>query len=166
MGPHPSSIHLQAMSPDQVTDDKFPALRTAALTFPAIDNHAHLLLRKENRNDFPYEGVISEASGQALKDAHNTLACLRATPQLARLLGLPTSATWEEVKAKRMDYDYDDLCRKSFEDTAIDTILIDDGLNDQSLLNDIPWHDRFTRHPSRRIVRVEVVAEVCSLQSL
>lgn len=149
------------MSSTQISDDKFPALCAAALTFPAIDNHAHPLLREQNRNDLPYEGVISEASGEALtRDGPHTLACLRATPQLARLLGLPDSAAWEEVKVKRAEYDYEELCKISFEGTAIDTILIDDDLDDRDVVNDIAWHDQFTRNKSRRIVRVEVLAEV------
>jgi hypothetical protein len=143
--------------------DNFPALRKAALTFPAIDNHAHPLLREQNRNDLPYEGIISEASGKALKDAAHTLACFRATPQLAKLLGLPESATWEDVKAARSTCNYEELCVNSFKDTAIQTILIDDDLDDHGRIYDISWHDQFLKSPSRRIVRVEVVAEVLSL---
>jgi hypothetical protein len=146
---------------EQISVDKFPALRKAALTFPAIDNHAHPILTKEARNSFPYEGVISEATGEALtRDGPYTLACLRATPQLAKLLGLPETATWEEVKAARLDYDYEELCRNSFKDLAIETVLIDDDLADPSVVNDIPWHDQFTRSKSWRIVRVEILAEV------
>ena len=146
---------------EKISSDKFPALRKTALTFPAIDNHAHPILRKDNRNAFPYEGVISEANGEALtRDASHTLACLRATPQLAKLLGLPRSASWQEVKAARQAYDYEVLCKDSFKDTAIETILIDDGLGDPNIVHEIAWHDQFTKSRCRRIVRVEVVAEV------
>lgn len=145
---------------EKFSSDKFPALRKTALTFPAIDNHAHPILRKDNRNAFPYEGVISEANGEALtRDASHTLACLRATPQLAKLLGLPRSASWQEVKAARQAYDYEVLCKDSFKDTAIETILIDDGLGDPNIVHEIAWHDQFTKSRCRRIVRVEVVAE-------
>ncbi|KXN86685.1 Protein fluG [Leucoagaricus sp. SymC.cos] len=145
---------------EQISVDNLPTLQKTALTFPAIDNHAHPILRKENRNDLPYEGVISEANGEALaRDAPHTLACLRATPQLAQLLGLPQSASWEEVKAARVAHDYEELCKASFKDIGIETILIDDELGDPSLLNDISWHDQFTRSRSRRIVRVEILAE-------
>lgn len=153
------------MLSNQIPVDKFPTLRKAALTFPAIDNHAHPLLREQNKADLPYEGVISEANGPALNDAPHTLACLRATPQLAKLLGLPESATWEEVKAARAKYNYQELCDKSFKDTAIETILIDDDLDDHGVVYDIPWHDQFTKSKSRRIVRVEVVAEVWFIAS-
>ena len=49
-------------------------LRRVAFTFPAIDNHAHSLLRAESRDDPLYEGLISEAEDDALKDAVQTLA--------------------------------------------------------------------------------------------
>ncbi|XP_006455844.1 hypothetical protein AGABI2DRAFT_195174 [Agaricus bisporus var. bisporus H97] len=143
----------------KIPADKFPALHKAALTFPAIDNHAHPLLREQNRNDFPYEGVISEASGKALKDAPHTLACFRAIPQLAKLLDLPETATWDDVKAARSTCNYQDLCEKSFKDSAIQTMLIDDDLDDHGVIHDIAWHDQFLKDASRRIVRVEVLAE-------
>jgi len=146
---------------EEISSNKFPALRKTALTFPAIDNHAHPILREDNRNTFPYEGVISEANGEALtRDATHTLACLRATPQLAELLGLPRSASWEEVKATRQAYDYEVLCKDSFKDAGIETILIDDDLGDPNIAHEIAWHDQFTGSRCRRIVRVEIVAEV------
>ncbi|KAF5353439.1 hypothetical protein D9756_008118 [Leucocoprinus leucothites] len=145
---------------EQIPSDKFPALRKTALTFPAIDNHAHPILRKDSRNSFPFEGVISEANGVALtRDAPHTLACFRATRQLAGLLGLPESASWEEVKAARQDYDYEILCNDSFKDSVIETILIDDDLGDPNIVNDIPWHNQFTRSKCKRLVRVEIAAE-------
>lgn len=135
-------------------------LRRVAFTFPGIDNHAHPLLRAENRDGLFYEGLISEAEGDALKDAVQTLPAYRATRHLAELFGLPKDASWEHVKAKRSEYEYLDLCKLSFQPIGIQCILIDDGLNPRSQLYDIPWHDKFTSSPSRRIVRIEVVAEV------
>ena len=141
-------------------------LRRVAFTFPGIDNHAHSLLRAENRDDLIYEGLISEAEGDALKDAVQTLAAYRATRQLAELFGLPRDASWEDVKSKRSEYEYLDLCKLSFRPTGIQCILIDDGLtapvapSSCSTLYDIPWHNQFTSSPSRRIVRIEFFAEV------
>lgn len=128
---------------------------------PAIDNHAHALLKIENRDAMPFEGLISEAAGLALtEDAIHTLACYRATAQLADLYGLSKDAGWEDVKRKRKELDYDQLCRLCMEPTRIQCILIDDGLGVRDMVNDYKWHDRYTGSPTKRIVRIEVVAQV------
>ncbi|KAI0729116.1 amidohydrolase-domain-containing protein [Fomitopsis betulina] len=127
---------------------------------PAIDNHAHALLKIENRDAMPFEGLISEAAGLALtEDAIHTLACYRATAQLADLYGLSKDAGWEDVKRKRKELDYDQLCRLCMEPTRIQCILIDDGLGVRDMVNDYKWHDRYTGSPTKRIVRIEVVAQ-------
>jgi hypothetical protein len=137
---------------------RYPALYNAALTHPAIDNHAHPLLRSSCRSELPFEGVISEAEGAALtEDATHTLACFRTTRQLARLFGLGEDASWEDVKRHRDGMDYEELCRVCFE---IEVILIDDGLGVREMAEGYQWHDRFTKGRTRRIVRVEVEAEV------
>ncbi|KAG6908703.1 hypothetical protein DXG01_003636 [Tephrocybe rancida] len=87
-------------------------LRAAAFTYPAIDNHAHALLRAENRADIPFEGLISEShlDGEAAIDAAtHTLACYRATEQLGELFGLERGVSWEGVKAKRAKIEYTEL---------------------------------------------------------
>ncbi|KAF5375423.1 hypothetical protein D9615_008018 [Tricholomella constricta] len=135
-------------------------LHEAAFTYPAIDNHAHPLLRAKHRSDLPFEGLISEAEGSALTvDAPHTLACHRATRQLTDLFGLPEGSTWENIKAKRFEFEYADLCRLSFGPTGIQCILIDDGLGIRDIMHDVSWHDQFTHSPSKRVVRIEVVAE-------
>ena len=139
----------------------FPDLFKAAFTHPAIDNHAHPLLRVQSRNDVPFEGIFSEAQGQALtKDAFYTLPCLRATRQLAKLFGLGEDTSWADIKAHRASMDYMDLCKLCFKDTNIQCILIDDGLGAADLVEDYKWHDQLTPSTSTRIVRVEIIAEV------
>lgn len=139
-------------------------LSRTIFSFPAIDNHAHALLCEESRNALPFEGLITEAQGsRALtQDAVLTMACFRATSQLAKLFGLGPHADWEAVKAFRQSLPYDRLCRMCFEPTRIQCILLDDGLggDDRERLKDYRWHDQFTGSPTKRIVRVEVVAEV------
>jgi hypothetical protein len=128
--------------------------------FPAIDNHAHPLLRAEQRESVPFEGLISEAQGDALvKDAVHTLACHRATQQLAGLFGIK-DATWEDIKTTRSQTDYLDLCRRCIEPTGIQCILLDDGLDNSSVAESLTWHDQFTHDHARQIVRIEIVAEV------
>ena len=131
-------------------------------SFPAIDNHAHALLKIENRDAIPFEGLISEATGPALtEDAIHSLACYRATAQLGALFGLGKDANWEDVKRRRKELDYDQLCRLCMEPTRIQCILIDDGLGVRDMVYDYKWHDRYTGSPTKRIVRIEVVAQVC-----
>jgi hypothetical protein len=160
--PHLRPDNRQGELLDMSEGPRHPALYTAALTHPAIDNHAHPLLRSSFRSELPFEGVISEAEGAALtEDAPHTLACFRATRQLARLFGLAKDASWEDVKRYRDGMDYEELCRLCFENSGIEVILIDDGLGGVSeLAEGYQWHDRFTKGRTRRIVRVEIEAEV------
>lgn len=141
----------------------FPELFKAAFTHPAIDNHAHPLLRAKWRDALSFEGIISEAEGEALtKDAVHTLACFRATRQLAKLYGLDEDASWEDIKSHRATMDYMDLCKLCFKDTNIQCILIDDGLGSPDLPEGYRWHDQLTPSATARIVRVEIIAEVTS----
>ncbi|EMD35054.1 hypothetical protein CERSUDRAFT_116557 [Gelatoporia subvermispora B] len=135
-------------------------LHRIVFSYPAIDNHAHALLKPEFRDVFPFEGLISEATGCALtQDAVQTLACFRATAQLAGLFRLDPKAGWEDVKRTRQAMNYDELCRICMGPTRIQCILIDDGLGTAGMCEDYKWHDRFTASPTKRIVRVEIVAE-------
>ena len=104
-------------------------LARVALTYPAIDNHAHPLLAEVYRDAYAFEGLISEASpGPGLShDATTSLACYRATLQLAKLYGI-NSEQWEEVKQVRQTMDYATLCRICMQPTRIQCLLLDDGL--------------------------------------
>ncbi|KAG6889864.1 hypothetical protein C0992_003760 [Termitomyces sp. T32_za158] len=136
-------------------------LHRVAFTYPAIDNHAHAILCPENRADVPFEGLVSHLEGEALlRDAPHTLACRRATQQLSKLYELSEGSSWEEVKANRAHVDYTDLCKRSFGSSGIQCILLDDGLGVKEVLQDVSWHDQFTQSPTRRIIRIETVAEV------
>ncbi|CCM00965.1 uncharacterized protein FIBRA_03013 [Fibroporia radiculosa] len=135
-------------------------LYNTVFTYPAIDNHAHALLKVEHRDDIPFEGLISEAQGPALtEDAPYTAACYRATAQLAKPLGLSASADWEDIKRTRRAANYEQLCRTFMAPTRIQCILIDDGLGVVDMVYPYKWHDQFTGSPTKRVVRVEVVAE-------
>ena len=129
--------------------------------YPAIDNHAHPLLTEENRNWLAFEGLTSEAEGAALEDTVHTLAHTAARGDLLRLYDLPRHSSWEDVKKHRAARAYDELCRLCIKKAKIQCILIDDGLGGvKEMAEGYQWHDRYTHSPTRRIVRVEVVAEV------
>lgn len=149
------------------TEPEFPQLYKTAFTYPAIDNHAHPLLREEQRNheDTPFEGVISEAGNAALQDSVHTLAYYRATAQLSDLYKLK-DASWEQIRSHRQGVDYTDLCKQCIEPTGIQCILLDDGLGVPEMAAEYTWHDQFTRSPTRQLVRIEVVAEASVLDEI
>lgn len=133
-------------------------LANVVFGYPAIDNHCHPILSQAHKDDFALEGIYSEAQGPALEAAENTLAGYRVTKQLAELFSCEED--WGIVKVKREKLTYDDLCRFSFERTGIQCLLLDDGLDAQDACEDVSWHDRFTTSPSKRIVRLEALAQV------
>ncbi|KAJ7449637.1 amidohydrolase 2 [Mycena latifolia] len=140
----------------------YAELQRACLSYPAIDNHAHPILTEEHRNHFEFEGLISEAQGSALTvDSVHTLACFRATTQLAAILNIQ-DPTWDSVKSVRAQMSYPDLCNVFMHRTVtgIQCLLLDDGLGGvEEFAEGYAWHDRFTSSPTKRIVRVEIVAE-------
>jgi hypothetical protein len=137
------------------------SLRDVVFNYPAIDNHAHPLLKEEHRQSLPFEGVISEAQSDAIKDAVYSLPGYRATRQLAELYGLDPGADWEEVTSHRGTLEYDQLCNMNMQKSGIQCLLLDDGLRGvQEMANDLSWHGRFTNGSVYRIVRIEPVAEV------
>lgn len=133
------------------------SVREAIQTTPIIDHHAHNLLIPSDIGNHEFLSITSEASGPALKHATSTLSHLRAVKQLAFVLGC--EPTWDKVQEaielKRKEPS-DAWARRCFE--GIETAIIDDGL-DPSSVHSYEWHDRLTRSPCKRIVRIERVAE-------
>ncbi|KAL8305163.1 hypothetical protein RB597_003932 [Gaeumannomyces tritici] len=154
-------------TPHSITSARLQELVRVIRTTPAIDNHAHPLLRLEHVGSIPLASAVTEASGVALRDTPKTLAHHRAVRQLAAALGcgrdgepeLP--ASWDAVVAaierRRADpaiYDrWTAICLAGTE-----TILIDDGLDGLERVHGFSSHDAFVRSPCRRIVRIEAVA--------
>ncbi|PWY79226.1 glutamine synthetase/guanido kinase [Aspergillus heteromorphus CBS 117.55] len=140
--------------------DPLASLRHLVQTHPLIDNHAHNLLSRAaatNYAKYPFEQITSEAQGPALRNAPSTLPLQRAAAQLATLYNCPSS-DWDRVKAARdrwVDRDYEGLIRRCLEGTH--SLLLDDLLTDQDI-EPFDWHDRFAAAPTKRIVRIEVVA--------
>ncbi|OJK01463.1 hypothetical protein ASPACDRAFT_1854838 [Aspergillus aculeatus ATCC 16872] len=140
--------------------DPLTSLRQLVQTHPLIDNHAHNLLNNSNASNYakyPFEQITSEAQGVALENAPLTLPLQRAAHQLASLYDCPSN-DWDSVKAARdkwVERDYDDLIRRCLQGTH--SLLLDDLLTDEDI-EPFDWHDRFTAAPTKRIVRIEVVA--------
>ncbi|ESK85629.1 developmental protein [Moniliophthora roreri MCA 2997] len=139
---------------------RLDSLYDTVFNYPAIDNHAHPLLKAEFRDKFPFELSVSEAEGEALTNgAIHTLACFRATAQLSSLFSLEKTATWEDVKARRRNMPYLDLCKYCMDPCKIQCLLLDDGLGGVAeYAGNISWHsEQFCE--TKRIVRIETEAE-------
>ncbi|KAF9652156.1 amidohydrolase 2 [Thelephora ganbajun] len=136
------------------------SLRDIVFNYPAIDNHAHPLLKEEYRRSLPFEGVISEARPNAIGDAIHSLPGYRAARQIAELYGLDPGADWEEIKSHRDTLEYDQLCDMNMQKSGIQCLFLDDGLRGvQEMANDLGWHGRFTNDSVYRLVRIESIAE-------
>jgi hypothetical protein len=124
---------------------------------PIVDNHAHPLLKPEALSQHPLLSIATEASGDAIHAAPTSLAHLRAVKQLATVLGC--DKTWEAVVAaielRRID-SHEDWTSQCLD--GLETILIDDGLDNQTDVYPYSWHDDYTRSGCKRIVRIETVA--------
>jgi len=124
---------------------------------PIIDNHAHPLLKPEALSQHPLLSITTEASGDAIDAALTSLAHLRAIKQLAALL--KCDLTWEAVvnaiELKRIESpeDWTSQCLD-----GIETILVDDGLDNEDDVYEYSWHDDYTRSGCKRIVRIEAIA--------
>lgn len=143
----------------------YPLLQKAAFSFPIIDNHAHNILRETQSSTIALDGLTSEASGDALQDATKSVAAFRAINQLAQLYNC--EPTLEAVKKARSALPYEELCQKNMKPTGIAMLLLDDGMDKiEELCHDYKWHDRLTKTPTKRIVRIETLATVsCTVYS-
>ncbi|KAJ4291107.1 hypothetical protein N0V90_010305 [Kalmusia sp. IMI 367209] len=135
-------------------------LRHVVNNFPIIDNHAHNIIQPTFADTIPFESLTSEAQGRALRDAFKSLPHLRAARQLRQLYQCPDEANWDELLEQRTEWlrsDPDRLNKQCFQ--GIHALLIDDGLSRPEKVFPYHWHDRYTKAPSKRIVRIETVAE-------
>ncbi|KAF2175062.1 developmental protein-like protein fluG [Zopfia rhizophila CBS 207.26] len=135
-------------------------LRYVVNNYPIIDNHAHNLLLPTHLETHPFESITSEAQGRALRDTFKSLSHLRAARQLRRLYECADDADWEEVLQQRTEWlrtDPERLNQRCFQGTY--SILMDDGLSGSEKVHIHSFHDRYTKAPTKRIVRIETVAE-------
>ncbi|KUI74402.1 Protein fluG [Cytospora mali] len=124
---------------------------------PIVDNHAHPLLKPDALAKHPLLSITTEASGDAIHAAHTSLSHLRGIKQLAHVLDC--AQTWEAVVAaieQRRIVDYEDWISECLD--GIETVLVDDGLDNVDDVYDYAWHNSFTRSACKRIVRIETVA--------
>jgi hypothetical protein len=147
----------RSISPPRPTIDQ---LRHVANNFPIIDNHGHNLILPTHQDTVPFESITSEAQGRALRDTFKSLSHLRAAGQLRELYQCGDDADWEDVLEQRTEWlrsDPERLNQRCFE--GVHALLIDDGLAGPGKVHPYAWHDQYTKAPSKRIVRIETVAE-------
>jgi hypothetical protein len=147
---------------------EYPDLHRMVFNLPAIDNHAHPILKEAHRDAVALEGLVSEAQGIALtEDSIHTVGNMRATKELSKLFGLGVDTTWQELKEHRNGLPYSDLTGICFEEAKLQALLLDDGLSGvDELAENYRTHDSLTTSPTKRIARIEVVAEVSIRDSL
>lgn len=133
----------------------------------AIDNHAHNLCNPDAPGFAcpPFESVFSEATGPALlPHARTALAAFKVLDQLAAFYGCEPS--WEALAKVRAGLDGEARIAKLLDASGIHGILLDDllpGIADVGL--DYKYHDKWLNAPTKRIVRLETLAEVRSSPS-
>lgn len=133
------------------------SLEAAIDKTPIIDNHAHPLLKSQYLGKYPLLSIATEAHGDALDDSRFSLAHIRATKQLAEMLGC--DATWEAVESaiqKQRAKDGNAWTKRCMK--GIETLLLDDGLDGGNEVHGYAEHDRFVPSKCKRIVRIEAVA--------
>lgn len=119
-------------------------LISAIRTTPLIDSRARPLLIPSSKTKHSLLGITTEANGDALKAARSTLAHIRATNQLADILGC--SPTWNDVlkaiakENEKPGYVWIKQCLK-----GIETIILDDCLSTENKAFEYSWHDNLTR---------------------
>jgi hypothetical protein len=142
-------------------DAELDELRNVVRTWPIIDNHAHNILLNSELENEPFESITTEARGWALEDTHTSLSHIRAANQLRELYGCELDSDWEAILKKRgelLDKHQDDITRQCLQGTY--AILMDDGLGGvDTRCHSYSWHDQFTKSPTKRIVRIETLAE-------
>ncbi|KAL1902972.1 hypothetical protein Sste5346_000884 [Sporothrix stenoceras] len=140
-----------------VTEDQIQRVVQAIKKTSIVDNHAHPLLKPDVIGQHSLLSIVSEAYGDAIRASVTALSHHRAVQQLSGVLGC--NATWESVVTaieERRSDDYNAWVKQCL--NGLETILLDDGLDNEDDVFEFSWHDKFTRTKCRRIVRIEALA--------
>ena len=111
-----------------------------------------------NGNDEGLECIVSEAENAALRHSTTSLSHLQAVQQLSKLYQCEPS--WESIKRYRMQAGFDKFTNQCFQASGIECILMDDLFSSPGKVPiAYSWHDKLTTSKTRRIVRIESLAE-------
>jgi predicted TIM-barrel fold metal-dependent hydrolase len=125
-------------------------------SIPALDQHAHNLVREEVADRHPYPWAFTEAADPVVvgRHARHTLSFRRSLRDLAGLLGC--EPTEDGVVSARRRLGLEALARRCFDAARLEAVLLDDGFLPDDVLP-LEWHQRLV--PVRRVLRVEALAE-------
>ena len=123
---------------------------------PAIDQHAHNLLKPEVIVNYPYTAAFTEARHPDVINNHacHTLFYRRSLRDMADLLKCEPQEL--EVLSTRDNLGLEKLTETCFHAANLDAILLDDGFLPEQILP-WQWHEKFV--PVRRLLRIEDVAQ-------
>ncbi|KFK34564.1 hypothetical protein AALP_AA5G162200 [Arabis alpina] len=132
---------------------EFDELKKAIEKTELVDAHAHNIVALDS--SFPFIGTFSEATGDALSFAPQSLSFKRNLREIAKLYG--TQVSLESIEKHRQESGLDSLTSKCFQEARISALLIDDGLK-LDKKHDIEWHRNFVPFVGR-VLRIEALAE-------
>lgn len=123
---------------------------------PAIDHHAHNLLRPDTAQRFPLAAAFTEAYDPdfVAHHARTTLCYRRSLREIATLLDCPPDE--EAVLARRTALGFDELVKRSFAAANLEAVFLDDGFLPDLIL---PLADHSRYVPVSRLLRLESVAQ-------
>ncbi|KAG1354864.1 protein fluG [Cocos nucifera] len=133
--------------------EKYRELRVAVETVAAVDAHAHNMVALDS--SFPFLRCFSEAEGDALAFAPDSLSFKRSLRDIAGLYNC--EASLNGVENHRKFAGLHSISSKCFEAANISAVFIDDGIQFDKM-HDWQWHKSFAPAVGR-ILRIEHLAE-------
>ncbi|MCX7594079.1 MAG: amidohydrolase family protein [Fischerella sp.] len=123
---------------------------------PAIDQHAHNLLKPEVAARSSYAAAFTEGYDPEIINLHarNTFFYRRSLREIAAFLNCEPQE--EVILARRESLGLEQLTKLYLSAANLEAIYLDDGLQPDSILP-LSWHEKFV--PVKRILRLEVLAE-------
>lgn len=124
--------------------------------FPAIDQHAHNVLKPEATAQYPFAAAFTESHDPEVVEQHarHTLFFRRSLRDIAKLL--ECEPTENAILERREQLGLEALTRTCLEHSNLEAIYLDDGFLPDAI-QPIEWHCQFVS--VRRLLRVEVLAE-------
>jgi predicted TIM-barrel fold metal-dependent hydrolase len=123
---------------------------------PAIDQHAHNLLKPEASTRYPFAGAFTEAYDPDVVNYHarHTFCYYRSLRDIATILDCEPVET--AVLAKREQLGLERLTELCFRASNLEAIFLDDGFLPDEILP-VEWHRHFVR--ANRLLRLETLAQ-------
>lgn len=125
------------------------------LAIPAIDQHAHNVLKPEAAARYPFVAAFSEAHAPAMfEHTRRTLFYRRSLRDIGELL--ECDASEEAILKRRQQLGIEQISARCFRAANLCALFLDDGfLPDDTL--PIAWHKQFVS--AHRLLRLEWLAE-------